>query len=110
MLEKASALKSGFDAGSLASLSWALTAANVSHHRTVAELAGPAAALLKSFTPTQVGCQLTGGRGRPRSGRDVRAARRGTATCGSNGARTLPLLQPSQSSRSVQSSWLTVRV
>lgn len=60
VLEKASAVKGGFDAASLSGLMWALTAANVGHFRSVAELAGPAAGLLKTFTPAQLSLVVEG--------------------------------------------------
>ncbi|GFR44560.1 hypothetical protein Agub_g5831 [Astrephomene gubernaculifera] len=52
VLEKAASVS--LDGASLANLSWALSAANVEHTRTVAELSGPLAANLKSMTPAQV--------------------------------------------------------
>ncbi|GIL48063.1 hypothetical protein Vafri_4762 [Volvox africanus] len=54
VLEKAAALGPSLDGPSLANLSWALTAANVEHTRSLAELAGPLAANLKSLKPSQV--------------------------------------------------------
>ncbi|KAG2431414.1 hypothetical protein HXX76_009429 [Chlamydomonas incerta] len=52
VLEKAASTP--LDGPSLANLSWALSAANVDHTRTLAELAGPLAASLKSLSPAQV--------------------------------------------------------
>ncbi|GLC37089.1 hypothetical protein PLESTB_001392900 [Pleodorina starrii] len=54
VLEKTASLGSSIDGPSLANLSWALSAANVDHTRTLAELAGPLAANLKSLKPAQV--------------------------------------------------------
>jgi hypothetical protein len=54
-MEKAASLGSSLDGSSLANLSWALSAANVEHTRTIAELAGPLAANLKSLKPSMVG-------------------------------------------------------
>lgn len=54
VFEKASATKASFDAASLSSFLWAATTAGVGHFATIAELAGPAAALLKSFNPAQL--------------------------------------------------------
>lgn len=54
VVEKAGAVKATFDAASLTNLLWALTASGVEHFKTVAELAGPAAELLPTMTPTQV--------------------------------------------------------
>mmetsp|Transcript_36959 Transcript_36959/g.82171 ORF Transcript_36959/g.82171 Transcript_36959/m.82171 type:complete len:560 (+) Transcript_36959:61-1740(+) len=54
VFERAAAVKDSFDAASLSSFLWAATTAGVTHFKTVAELSGPAASLLKSFTPTQL--------------------------------------------------------
>ncbi|KXZ45389.1 hypothetical protein GPECTOR_55g295 [Gonium pectorale] len=54
VLEKAAAVGPSLDGPALANLSWALSAANVNHGRTVAELAGPAAAALKKLSPSQL--------------------------------------------------------
>ncbi|KAG2483611.1 hypothetical protein HYH03_017553 [Edaphochlamys debaryana] len=54
VLEKAASLGAGLDGPSLANLTWALSAANVEHGRTVAELSGPLAAALKTLTPAQI--------------------------------------------------------
>lgn len=54
IFERAVAHKGAFDAASLTALLWAATAANVTHLRSVYELAGSAHKLLGSFTPTQL--------------------------------------------------------
>ncbi|EFJ42883.1 mitochondrial F1F0 ATP synthase associated protein [Volvox carteri f. nagariensis] len=54
VLEKAASLGPSLDGPSLVNLSWALSAANVEHTRTLAELAGPLAANLKSIKPSEV--------------------------------------------------------
>lgn len=54
VFERASAVKGSFDATSLSSFLWAATTAGVDHFKTVAELSGPAAALLSTLSPTQV--------------------------------------------------------
>lgn len=54
ILEKANLHKSAFDAASLSSLLWAVTASNVSHFKTTYELAAPVAGLLNSATPAQL--------------------------------------------------------
>lgn len=54
LFEQVSAHSAEFTAPTLASFLWATSTANVSHYKTVAELAGPAAALLKSMTPAQL--------------------------------------------------------
>lgn len=78
VLEKAASTP--LDGPSLANLSWALSAANVDHTRTLAELAGPLAASLKSLSPAQVGhSAVAPAKGLCMHGRALRAAERNIA-------------------------------
>lgn len=77
VVERAGALKGSFDAASLTSLLWALTTSGVEHYRTVAELAGTAAALLPKLSPVQVGTRA----GQGRAGRDGTAAKGSCHAC-----------------------------
>ncbi|KAL6757045.1 mitochondrial F1F0 ATP synthase associated protein [Haematococcus lacustris] len=54
IFEKVAAVKAEMDASSLANFLWAATTAGVTHFKTVAELSGPAAALLPKMSPAQV--------------------------------------------------------
>ncbi|MEW5305798.1 MAG: hypothetical protein WDW36_008316 [Sanguina aurantia] len=54
LFEAVSARSAEFTAPTLAAFLWATTTANVSHYKTIAELAGPAASLLKGMTPAQL--------------------------------------------------------
>lgn len=60
VFERAQATKASFDAASLSNFFWAASTANVGHFQTLAELAGPAAALLPSLTPTQLSIVVEG--------------------------------------------------
>lgn len=60
VFERAQATKASFDAASLSNFFWAANTANVGHFQTLAELAGPAAALLPSLTPTQLSIVVEG--------------------------------------------------
>lgn len=55
LFEKAGQLKGSFDAASLATFLWASGAAGVSHFRSVFDMSAPAARLLPSLTPQQLG-------------------------------------------------------
>uniref|UniRef100_A0A7S3VM75 RAP domain-containing protein n=1 Tax=Dunaliella tertiolecta TaxID=3047 RepID=A0A7S3VM75_DUNTE len=54
VFEKAGALKSSFDAPSLSNFMWAASTAGVGHFKTLFELSGPAASMIKTLTPTQL--------------------------------------------------------
>jgi len=60
VFERAQATKASFDAASLTNFFWAASTAGVGHFKTLAELAGPAAALLPSLTPTQLSVVVEG--------------------------------------------------
>ncbi|PNH12609.1 hypothetical protein TSOC_000418 [Tetrabaena socialis] len=54
VLEKAGSLGASLGGPALGNLAWALSASNVSHSRTAAELSGPLAASLKTLSPAQI--------------------------------------------------------
>lgn len=54
LLEKAASLKASFDPATLSSFLWAVATSNVTHFKTIYELAGPAQAQLASFNAQQL--------------------------------------------------------